>query len=375
MRAPAASNATLNTPLSWRIGSPIGSPGGRVPQPDCSSPPVAMRVPSGLNATLITVSWRIVGRSAARWPRPTTERSGRRCPGDAGAVRAERHVITPSSWPHQRWPIGCPGSMSHIRTVLSAPAGGDAGAVRAQRPWSTASSWRVASDRLPVTVSHTRQRLLVLPVAMRMPSGLTATRYHPCRDVDDLEHVRASSIERRDQLSVSRIRYVGEDCGAGYQQHLRSQSCRYCPREMARSAQLRVAYTPDGAESAVRATETSSPRPARASRRVMHRQHREDNRPRRNHRQQRRVAPRSPCRRTVRLESSLAIDAPQLPRRLRSPASRGFSAGAVAAPRLHQGHSCAASSSSCAPPIAVFAYDAREHIVCEFDPLRAVAVL
>ena len=29
----------------------------------------------------------------------------------------------------------------------------------------------------------------------------------------------------------------------------------------------------------------------------------------------------------------------------------------------------------CAPPVAVFAYDAGEHIVRQFDPLRAVAFL
>ena len=29
----------------------------------------------------------------------------------------------------------------------------------------------------------------------------------------------------------------------------------------------------------------------------------------------------------------------------------------------------------CAPPVAVFAYRAGEHIVCQFDPLRAVVIL
>ena len=85
--------------------------------------PEARRVPSGLNATLDTVSGVAGQRLAdglAGGGVPQPHRLVGAAGGDAGAVGAERHAASPRPvWPVSGWPMGWPVAASHSRTVLS----------------------------------------------------------------------------------------------------------------------------------------------------------------------------------------------------------------------------------------------------------------
>ena len=87
-----------------------------------SSLPETMRLPSGLNATLVHQSvWPVSGvadrLAGGRVPQP--HRLVGAAGDDALAVRAKRHTDTASVWPVSGAPIGWPVSASHSRTVLS----------------------------------------------------------------------------------------------------------------------------------------------------------------------------------------------------------------------------------------------------------------
>ena len=190
-----------------------------------SSLPEAMRVPSGLNATLYTAlgvaGQRLAdGLAGGRVPQP--HRLVVAAGGDARAVGAERHAghrvrVAGQRLRRSGWPVAA----SHSRTVLSAlpeasrvpsglnatlytvlgvagqrladglaggrvpqphrvvgAAGGEPGAVGAERhAGHRARCGRSAAGRSgwPVAASHSRTVLSSLPEAMRVPSGLNAT--------------------------------------------------------------------------------------------------------------------------------------------------------------------------------------------------------
>ena len=147
-----------------------------------SSLPEAMRLPSGLNATLVTASvWPVSGcadrLAGVRVPQP------HRLVGAAGddplAVGAERHTgHRVRCGRSAAAPIGWPVSASHSRTVLSSAAGDDPLAVGAERHARTpcrcgrsAAGRRVGRCRRPTAAPS----LSSLPETMRLPSGLNAT--------------------------------------------------------------------------------------------------------------------------------------------------------------------------------------------------------
>ena len=145
-----------------------------------STLPEAMRVPSGLNATLDTR--RVAGQRLAdglaggRVPHP--HRVVVAAGDDPRAVGAERHAEHRVRVAGQRlrrsgWPV----SASHSRTVLSPLPETIRCAVGAER--HAVHRVGVAGQRLadgwPVSASHTRTVLSALPEAIRVPSGLNAT--------------------------------------------------------------------------------------------------------------------------------------------------------------------------------------------------------
>ena len=79
-------------------------------------------MPSGLNATLVTMSG-VAGqrlrRPVGRWPHPTPAPCCRTAGGDAGAVGAERHTVHRVGVAGERLAEGWPVAASHSRTVLS----------------------------------------------------------------------------------------------------------------------------------------------------------------------------------------------------------------------------------------------------------------
>ena len=100
MRRPSGLNATLDTLLSWRIGWPMSSPSVFHNRTVLSSLPLAMRVPSGLNATLVTLlSWRIGWPMSSPVGVPQPHGVVIAATGNAGAVGAERHALS------HRWEV------------------------------------------------------------------------------------------------------------------------------------------------------------------------------------------------------------------------------------------------------------------------------
>ena len=134
---PSGLNATLRTRRGRSAGRrPVAV--GCVPHPHrVVDPPEAIRVPSGLNATLSTAPlWPVSGSPTglAGGRVPHSHRSVATAGGDPGAVGAERHTDHPVSVAGER-----------------------------------------LADRWPVAASHTRTVPSSLPEAIRVPSGLNAT--------------------------------------------------------------------------------------------------------------------------------------------------------------------------------------------------------
>ena len=142
-----------------------------------------MRCPSGLNATLYTVSvWPVSG-----WPMglagvgvPQPHRLVGTAGGDARAVGAERHAVHRVRVAGQRLADGLAGvRVPHPHRLVDA-AGDDALPVGAER--HAAHPVRVAGERLADgsagAASHSRTVLSELPETIRVPSGLNATLIH-----------------------------------------------------------------------------------------------------------------------------------------------------------------------------------------------------
>ena len=143
-----------------------------------SSLPVTIRVPSGLNATLIHRA-RVpfeVEQGVARPRVPHLRRLVLTAGDDPRAVGAERHARSPQSVCPLRSSKGVPVRASHTFAVPSSlpvtirvPSGLNATLLTAARvPFE--SSKVVARPRVP----HLR-RLVPLPVTIRVPSGLNDT--------------------------------------------------------------------------------------------------------------------------------------------------------------------------------------------------------
>ena len=125
IRLPSGLNATLHTVSVWPVsGGPIGWPvAASHTRTVLSKLPETIRCPSGLNATLSTPSvWPVSGVAdrVGRWPRPTPAPSCRRLPEtirSPSGLNATLH--TASVWPVSGWPTGWPVAASHTRTVVS----------------------------------------------------------------------------------------------------------------------------------------------------------------------------------------------------------------------------------------------------------------
>ena len=162
----------------WPTGWPVAASHSRTV---LSALPEAIRVPSGLNATLDTASGvagqRLAdGLAGGRVPQP--HRLVVTAGDDARAVGAERHAgHRVRCGRSAAAPTGWPVAASHTRTVLSqlpetmrVPSGLNA-------TLHTASVWPVSGwpTGWPVAASHSRTVLSALPETMRVPSGLNAT--------------------------------------------------------------------------------------------------------------------------------------------------------------------------------------------------------
>ena len=139
-RLPSGLNATLIT-ASGVPGRAAGRRAGRCPRPtpapSCRRCRRRCAVPSGLNATLYTVlgvaGERLADR-AGRWPRPTPAPSRRRCRRRCGVPSGLNATLdTASVWPVSGWPTGWPVARVPQPHRLVATAGGDPRAVGAER--------------------------------------------------------------------------------------------------------------------------------------------------------------------------------------------------------------------------------------------------
>ena len=162
--------------------------------------PVTMRVPSGLNATLIHLA-RVPLQFQQGRARPGVPQLRRPVPtagDDARAVRAERHASHPARVPlSSSW--GVPVLASHTFAVRSplpvtmrVPSGLNA-------TLATPFVCPFSSNRgVPVLASHTFAVWSSLPVTMRVPSGLNASR----------AHTAGVPLEREDQGAGLRVPHL-----------------------------------------------------------------------------------------------------------------------------------------------------------------------
>ena len=152
MRLPSGLNATLVTASVWPVsGWPMGWPVAGVPQPHrlvVAAGGDALAVGAERHADhRVGVAGQRLADRAGRCPRPTAAPSCRQLPEAMrlpSGLNATLH--TAPVWPVSGAPIGWPVSASHTRTVLSSAAGGDALAVGAER--HTAHRVGVAGERL-----------------------------------------------------------------------------------------------------------------------------------------------------------------------------------------------------------------------------------
>ena len=144
MRLPSGLNATLNTPPVWPVsGWPTGWPvSASHNRTVLSSLPEAIRVPSGLNATRtprhVTGQRLADGLAGVGVPQPhgaVELPEAMRCPSGLNAT-----LTTSAVWPVSGWPNGWPVSASHTRTVCLA-AGGDGVPSGLNATLSTVSVW------------------------------------------------------------------------------------------------------------------------------------------------------------------------------------------------------------------------------------------
>ncbi len=122
---PSGLNATLVTASSWRSGCPDRVPGGGVPQPD-GLVGAAGGDPGAVGAERHTHHRVVVAAAVAPTGRPVAVSHNRtvlstlpeamRVPSGLNATLSHRVVVAAIGSP-----IGCPVAASHNRTVLSAP--------------------------------------------------------------------------------------------------------------------------------------------------------------------------------------------------------------------------------------------------------------
>ena len=139
-----------------------------------------MRLPSGLNATLVhrvRVAGERLADGLAGVGVPQPHRLVATAGDDAVPVGAERHAEHRVRVAGERLADGLAGVGIPQPHGLVVAAGGDARAVGAERHAGHPSVWPVSGWPMgwPVSASHSRTVLSRLPEAIRLPSGLNAT--------------------------------------------------------------------------------------------------------------------------------------------------------------------------------------------------------
>ena len=242
MRLPSGLNATLYTAPVWPVsGCADGLAGVGVPQPH------RVVVAAGGDARAVGaerhtahrvgVAGQRLRRRAGRCPRPTAAPCRRQLPEAMRLPSGLNATLdTESVWPVSGWPIGWPVSASHSRTVLSAlpeamrvPSGLNATLVHRVGVAGQRLRRRVGRCRRPTAA----RVLSSLPEAMRRPSGLNATLDHRVgvagqRRADGLAGVRVPHPHRvvaaagDDPRAVRAERHTGHRVGVAGQRLRRS---------------------------------------------------------------------------------------------------------------------------------------------------------